>query len=74
MPAEGVAPRRRPERGLSSNVTAVTERPSVIERRKRVVRVELDADLLEALAVEAEERCTTAPLLIAMLLRERAEV
>lgn len=37
------------------------------------MRVELDPELLEALADEAEERDTTAPLLIAMLLRERAE-
>lgn len=40
-------------------------------RKKRVVRVELDPDVLEALADEAEDRSTTAPLLIAMLMRER---
>lgn len=34
--------------------------------RKRVLRVELDAEVYEALADEAERRLTTGPLLLAM--------
>ncbi len=73
MPVDLSAPSRRPASPLSSSVTVVPQPQTTVPRRKRVVRVDLAPELLEALADEAEERDTTAPLLIAMLLRERAE-
>jgi hypothetical protein len=55
---------------VSDGVDPSTSAP---RRAKRTVRVEIDQAVYDALQDEAEGRLTTAPLLIAMLLRDRHE-